>query len=231
MRSPQAISFSEIGRRSAARRDSQGLKKKAGIGDKIETRRAGRFVVHVNLPQPARGVKCVAMKATFQVVEEAKRAGVIQNYAVAGAVGAIFYIEPFQTGDIDFLVHFPVGSSLLVSLEPIHEWLRSHDYRMDNSGSFIVEGWPIQFVPVSDELSSEALKKAQYLPYDETFSVRVVRPEYLAAEALRLRRPKDIQRISMLLLSDDFDRNAFDEIVVKFGLENHLKRIEGQLIQ
>lgn len=171
------------------------------------------------------------MKKVFEVIEQMKSEGVIDDYAVAGAVGAIFYIEPFQTGDIDFLVHFPIESSLLVSLEPIHEWLRSHGYRIGNDGSFTVEGWPIQFVPVGDELSSEALKQAQYLPYDETFSVRVVRPEYLAAEALRLRRPKDVQRISMLLLSIEFDRNAFDEIVVKFGLENHLKRIETQLIQ
>jgi hypothetical protein len=65
------------------------------------------------------------MKEVFQVLESMKRAAVIEDYAVARAVGALFYVEPFSTADIDFLVRLPLSNGLLVSLEPIHSWLLS----------------------------------------------------------------------------------------------------------
>jgi len=72
------------------------------------------------------------MKEVFQVIESMKRAAVIEDYAVARAVGALFYVEPFSTADIDFLVRLPLSNGLLVSLEPIHSWLLSKGYRMDS---------------------------------------------------------------------------------------------------
>ena len=95
------------------------------------------------------------MKEVFRVIEIMKREGVIKDYAVTGAIGAIFYVEPFNTADIDFLINLPSSDSLLISLEPIHSWLRSRGYEIDSGGSFVVEGWPIQFVPVGSELAAE----------------------------------------------------------------------------
>src|SRR6516225_12074475 len=112
-----------------------------------------------------------------------KRESVIEDYAVAGAIGAIFYVEAFNTADIDFLVNLPISTSLLVSLDPIHSWLRKKGYEIDSGGSFIVEGWPIQFLPVTDDLSAEALREAHYLPFEPGADVRVVKAEYLSAEA------------------------------------------------
>jgi len=132
------------------------------------------------------------MKEVFQVIESMKRAAVIEDYAVAGAVGALFYVEPFSTAAIDFLVRLPLSNGLLVSLEPIHSWLLSKGYRMDSGGSFIVEKWPIQFLPVTDELSSEALREARYLPFEPGMDVRVIRAEHLAAERCEL----DARRIN-----------------------------------
>jgi hypothetical protein len=86
-----------------------------------------------------------------------------------------------------------------VSLEPIFSYLRENGYNLTNEGVEI-SGWPVQFIPVSDSLTSDALAKAQHLPYDDELSVRVVRPEYLAAEAIKLGRPKDIQRIASNLI-------------------------------
>jgi len=71
------------------------------------------------------------MKEVFQVIESMKRAAVIEDYAVAGAVGALFYVEPFSTAAIDFLVRLPLSNGLLVSLEPIHSWLHCKGYRME----------------------------------------------------------------------------------------------------
>ena len=46
------------------------------------------------------------MKEVFQVIDAMKREGVIEDYAVAGAVGAIFYTEPFLTMEVDRLDKF-----------------------------------------------------------------------------------------------------------------------------
>ena len=169
------------------------------------------------------------MKEVFQVIEMMKREGVIKDYAVTGAIGAIFYVEPFNTADIDFLVNLPSSDSLLISLEPIHSWLRSRGYEIDSGGSFVVEGWPIQYVPVGSELAAEALREAHYLPFEPGVSVRVVKAEYLAAEAVRIGRPKDIQRVSMLILVDDFDADLFADIAKRFSLEDKWKKIEPHI--
>jgi hypothetical protein len=113
-----------------------------------------------------------------------------------------------------------------VSLEPIFSYLRENGYNLTNEGVEI-SGWPVQFIPVSDSLTSDALAKAQHLPYDDELSVRVVRPEYLAAEAIKLGRPKDIQRIASLLEIDEFDRGLFHEIIERHGLAERWNRVQN----
>jgi hypothetical protein len=167
------------------------------------------------------------MKETFQIVEELKRARVIEDYAVAGAVGALFYVEPFATLDIDFLLDLPSSENLLISLEPIHAWLRMRGYsEFDDQGNIVIEKWPVQFLPVNDALSGEALARAQYLPFDETLNVRVLSPEYLAAESLKVGRPKDLGRISQLTASDEFDSDRFLDLVHRFGLQEKWAKLE-----
>jgi hypothetical protein len=167
------------------------------------------------------------MKETFEVIEQMKRDGVIEEYAIACAVGAIFYIEPFNSEDVDILVNLNPSDGLLVSLEPIFSYLHEKGYdKLTNEGMEIA-GWPVQFLPVSDSLTSEALAEAQYLPYDDELDVRVVRAEYLAAEATKLGRPKDIQRIVSLLELDEFDHDHFREIIEKHSLAERWNRVQN----
>lgn len=50
--------------------------------------------------------------------------GVIGLYAIGGAVGATFYLEPVATLDIDVFVSLQDGSgSPLISLTPIYDYL------------------------------------------------------------------------------------------------------------
>ena len=55
------------------------------------------------------------MKATLETVNRMERDGVIGKYAIGGAVGATFYLEPSATDDIDIFVALPTapGTSLL----------------------------------------------------------------------------------------------------------------------
>lgn len=54
-----------------------------------------------------------SMKATLQVINRMQAEGVIGEYAIGGAVGATFYLEPSATLDIDpaeYLVAISLGT-------------------------------------------------------------------------------------------------------------------------
>ena len=47
------------------------------------------------------------MEATLAVLNDLVAQGVIQKYAIGGAVAAIFWVEPFDTIDLDVFVFLP----------------------------------------------------------------------------------------------------------------------------
>jgi len=63
------------------------------------------------------------MKETFAVLNQMVADGAIENYAVAGAIGAIFYVEPFLTQDLDVLVVTPDAKYRFVIELPGWEFL------------------------------------------------------------------------------------------------------------
>ena len=130
------------------------------------------------------------MKKTFQVLNQMVVDGAIENYAVAGAIGAIFYVEPSLTQDIDVLVVTPDARYRLVIELPGWEYLKAHGYNEIRKEGIVVEGWPVQFMPVSNPLEEDAYRTAQTLDY-EGIPVRVVLAEYLLAIMLNVGRLKD----------------------------------------
>jgi hypothetical protein len=46
------------------------------------------------------------MKATLSVINGMQDAGVIEGYAIGGAVGSLFYLQPSDTERIDIFVAF-----------------------------------------------------------------------------------------------------------------------------
>lgn len=86
--------------------------------------------------------------------------GVIGKYAIGGAVGATFYLEPAATLDIDVFVMLPTteGSSLL-SLSPIYDYLRAQGGTVQLE-HIVVGGWPVQFLPPANGLEREAVAEA-----------------------------------------------------------------------
>ena len=61
------------------------------------------------------------MKRTLQVLNELERDGVIERYAIGGAMGATFYVEPLLTFDLDVFVILPQVESGLLSLSPLYK--------------------------------------------------------------------------------------------------------------
>ena len=63
------------------------------------------------------------MREALQALNALVERGVIETYAIGGAVGASFFIDAVQTEDIDAFVYFPPSTSGLLSLAPIYSAL------------------------------------------------------------------------------------------------------------
>lgn len=142
--------------------------------------------------------------------------GVVDNYAVAGALGAMFYVEAFSTKDLDVFV--PTQGALIIEL-PEFAYLKSRGYTEFENEGIIVEGWPVQFLPTTTPLEHEAYIKAQVIDV-EGVPVRVARPEHLVAIMLKVGREKDIARIAMFLSQDAVDMSALEEVISRHDLSD-----------
>lgn len=137
------------------------------------------------------------MKETLKVLNRMLKRGVIEEYAIGGAIAAIYYLEPFETSDLDVFVQVNIEGSALMILAPIYEYLRKSGYTAQ--GEFVnIEGVPVQFLPSYSPLIDEAIKKAEPIKFDRV-QTRVMRPEHLVAIMIATGRPKDYLRINMFL--------------------------------
>ena len=74
------------------------------------------------------------MKKTLAIVEQLHADGIIGPYAVGGAVGAAFYLEPVATLDVDIFVLFE-PAPLILTLTPIYEACAKLGYPAEGDAS------------------------------------------------------------------------------------------------
>jgi hypothetical protein len=163
----------------------------------------------------------MTMRSAIEVVTRLAERGVLKEYAITGAVAALAYIEPMLTQDLDILVSvadLDQRPSGLVLLGPIERALADMGYAERSDVGVLVEGWPVQFIPVAGELDAECLRSAQEIEIagTPTLRARVVRPEFVVAKAISVGRLKDLARVETFL-----DQNAVDLLSLKEILERH----------
>lgn len=153
--------------------------------------------------------------------------GVIERYAIGGAVGATFHLEPVATMDVDIFVAFgPESGGLIVSPKPIFDYLTARGCAIE--GEYIViGGWPIQFLPPTGPLVEEALREAVEKDVDG-IAARVFTPEHLAAIALQTRRAKDKARLLQFVEAGVLDAKRFQSILARHGLTDLWRQFERQ---
>lgn len=165
------------------------------------------------------------MEATLAVLNDLVTQRVIEKYAIGGAVGAIFWVEPFDTVDLDVFVFLPASAPPLEPLREVFSYLKSRGY--DFQGEFLlIEGVPVQLLPAEDPkgLTKEALQAAAAVSYQgasDAIPTWVLTPEYLIAIALDVHRSKDYERVSRLLSQAPVNRVLVDKLVGRFGLKEH----------
>jgi len=155
----------------------------------------------------------------LRVLNDMKGSGVVEDYAVAGAMALVFWTEPIPTFDLDVLVFLPGDEPTILSLAPLYNWAAERGYTAQ-AEHVMIEGVPVQFLPAHNSLADEAIERAVTLEY-EGVPVRVVKPEYLVALYLEpgARTLKRRERAAALMESGALDRAALDELLKRFRLE------------
>ena len=161
------------------------------------------------------------MKRTLQVLNELERDGVVERYAIGGAMAATFYVEPLLTFDLDVFVILPQGAGDLLSLASLYAALRSRGYAEEGE-CVLIEGVPVQFLPAYNALLEEALREARETLYEDA-SARVVRAEHLIAICLQTGRDKDRERVRILHEQADLDMNYLAGVLQRHRLEGKWK--------
>ena len=155
------------------------------------------------------------MKEIAELLSRMCQQGIIRTYAVFGAVAQMRYTEAVVTMDMDVLVELD-DTGPLVILTPIYEFCRRQGYEPEGE-AIRVGDWPVQFIPTFDELSANAVRKADCVDLDGV-AVRVVTAEYLAAMALQTGRAKDHVRILALLECEAVTMDDLEKMAAKYNL-------------
>jgi hypothetical protein len=157
------------------------------------------------------------IREVIATINQMQSDGVIGRYAIGGAVGATFYLEPIATLDVDIFVTFKSETgSAIVSLESIFDYLKARGGAVQ--GEYIViAGWPVQFLPPTGPLVEEALRDAVTKDVQGT-PARVFTAEHLAAVALHTGRAKDKARLLQFIEAGALDAARFEAIVARHGL-------------
>jgi hypothetical protein len=171
-----------------------------------------------------------AVKATIESINQMQADGIIGKYAIGGAVGATFYLEPAATLDVDVFVILPtVPGGLLPSLSPIYDYLKARGGTVEDE-HILIGGWPVQFLPASGELELEALAEAVPTRVDAV-GTWVMTAEHLAAIALRTGRAKDHNRILQFIEQGAVDRKKLQTIIDRHKLTGKWKQFERRFLE
>ena len=165
----------------------------------------------------------------IKTINRMQAEGVVERYAIGGAVGATFYLEPVATIDVDIFITFKAQTgNLLITLQPVFDYLKAQGCSMQ--GEYIaIAGWPVQFLPSTGPLVDEALHEAVTRDV-EGAPARVFTAEHLAAIALQTGRAKDKARVLQFIETGALDTARFQAILARHGLTGAWQRFEKQFL-
>jgi len=156
--------------------------------------------------------------------------GVIERYAIGGAVGATFYLEPVATMDVDIFVTVRMSpGKTVLSLQPLYDYLTARGCNIQ-SEYIVIADWPVQFLPPTSPLVEEALADAVTVDVQGT-PARVMTAEHLAAIALQTGRAKEKARVLQFVQAGVLDVKRFQSILAKHQLADRWQAFERQFLK
>jgi len=157
------------------------------------------------------------VKKTLEVINQLKDEGVIQDYAIGGAVAALKWVEPFFTRDLDIFIIPLQEKTKVISFLPIYESLKAKGYDQWTGQWIVIEGVPVEFLP-AEGLGREAVEEAAEVEF-EGVRTKVIRPEHLIALFLAAFRAKDKIKIGLLRQQTKIDPIKLDRILARYDLK------------
>ena len=142
-------------------------------------------------------------------------AGLIEDWALGGALGAIYYVEPFTTYDAD-IFFIPKDRGLTSGIPAIYAHLQARGWEVERE-HLLVRGFPVQFLAASG-LTEEAVREADRIDY-EGVPAKVFRAEHIVAISASVGRAKDKARIEQLLQQADLDQSRLENILQRHKLK------------
>ncbi len=142
-------------------------------------------------------------------------AGLIEEWALGGALAAIYYVEPFTTYDAD-IFFIPKDKGLTAGNPTICAHLQSQGWQVERE-HLLVHGFPVQFLAATG-LTEEAVREAERIEY-EGVPARIFRAEHIVAIAASVGRAKDQARIEQLLQQADLDQSRLEDILRRHNLK------------
>ena len=156
----------------------------------------------------------IPLADVLRSANELVSAGLIEDYALGGALAAIYYVEPFTTYDAD-IIFIASDKTLSAGIPAIYSHLQSKGWRVERE-HLLVKDFPVQFLAASG-LTEEAVREAKRIEY-EGVPAKVFRPEYIIAVAASVGRHKDLARIEQLLEQAKIDKALLDDILRRHNL-------------
>ena len=157
----------------------------------------------------------IPLADVLRAANELVSAGLIENYALGGALAAIYYVEPFTTYDADILF-IASDKTLNAGIPAIYSHLQSKGWRVAGE-HLLVKDFPVQFLAASG-LTEEAVREAKPIEY-EGVPAKVFRPEHIIAIAASVGRHKDLARIEQLMSHAKIDEAMLDDILRRHNLK------------
>lgn len=157
----------------------------------------------------------IPLADVFRAANELLAAKLIEDWALGGALAAVYYVEPFTTYDAD-LFFIPADKGLSAGIPAIYAHLQSRGWQVERE-HLILRGFPVQFL-AAHGLTDEAVREAERIEFEGVPS-KVFRPEHIVAIAASVGRPKDKARIEQLLQQADLDRARLETILQRHKLK------------
>lgn len=170
------------------------------------------------------------LREVIEVLNQMRSDGVIDRYAIGGAVAATFYLEPVATLDVDVFIELHAqATSLIIDLSSIYEYLEKKGGVKERE-YIVFADTPIQFLmPETNSLTSEALTDAGEKDIDG-LTARVFTAEHVAAIALQTGRAKDKTRVAQFIEESALDMPRFQQILARHHLVERWQQFERQFL-
>jgi hypothetical protein len=162
------------------------------------------------MPDPA-----IPLADVLRAANELVSVGLIKDYALGGALAAIYYTEPITTYDAD-IIFIASDQTLSAGIPAIYSHLSSKGWRVDRD-HLLIKGFPVQFIAASG-LTEEAVREAKPIEF-EGVPAKVFGPEYIIAIAASVGRHKDLARIEQLLEQVKIDKALLDDVLRRYNLK------------